>query len=69
MHYAKSEIIGTFGADGEDFVIASKLLSYRMIDMSFALEGKRYPLKEIESAFSAAATPDSYRVTVDLQEI
>ena len=69
MHYAKSEIIGTFGADGKDFVIASKLLSYRMIDMSFALEGKQYPLKEIETAFSAAATPDSYRVTVDLQGV
>lgn len=69
MHYAKSEIIGSFGADGEDFVIASKLLSYGMIDLSYALEGKTFALKDIENAFAAAATPDSYRVTVDLQKI
>jgi len=69
IHYAKSEIIGSFGADGADFVIASRLLSYGLIDVSFALEGKVFPLHEIEQAFAAAATPDTYRITVNLQDI
>ena len=40
-----------------------------MIDVSYALEGKVFPLSRINDAFAAAAQPDSYRVTIDLQGV
>ncbi|WP_262428532.1 zinc-dependent alcohol dehydrogenase [Paratissierella segnis] len=69
MHYRKIEIIGSYEANDYDYLIASRLLSYKMINMSYALEGKAFPLKNINDAFEAASIPDSYRVTIDLQDI
>ncbi|MDL2220592.1 zinc-binding dehydrogenase [Eubacteriales bacterium OttesenSCG-928-N14] len=69
MHYRKTEIIGSYEANEDDYVLAARLLNYGMIDMQYSLEGKVFPLREINAAFEAAATPDTYRITVDLQDI
>jgi L-iditol 2-dehydrogenase len=69
VHYRKIEIIGTFGADMADFEDAATLLSKKLIDMSYSLEGKEFALKDIQQAYEAASTPGTYRITVDLQKI
>ncbi|MDL2220123.1 zinc-binding dehydrogenase [Eubacteriales bacterium OttesenSCG-928-N14] len=69
MHYRKMEVIGAYESNDYGNLVASRLLSYGKIDMSYALEGKTFPLSKINEAFAAAATPDSYRVTIDLQDI
>ena len=67
IHYRKMEIIGSYGSNQYDYFIASKLLSYKLVNMSYALEGKEYKLDDIQNAFAAASTPDTYRITVDLE--
>lgn len=69
LHYRKMEFIGTINADNADFIDASKLLSNRLIDVSKSLEGKTFPLRQFADALAAAATPDSYRISVDLQGV
>jgi L-iditol 2-dehydrogenase len=69
LHYRKMDIIGSFGGDTSDFLDAATLLSKRMIDASYSLEGETYPLRDIQKAYEAAATPDKYRITVDLQGV
>ena len=69
IHYRKIEIIGTFGADMADFEDAATLLSKRLINMSYSLEGKEFALRDIQQAYEAASTPGTYRITVDLQKI
>ena len=69
LHYRKLELIGTVGSDLSDWYEAATLISKRLINCSYSLEGKHIPLREIQKAYEAAATPDSYRVTVDLQSI
>jgi len=69
IHYRKIEIIGTFGADLVDWMASATLLSKHLINCSFSLEGKAIPLRDIQKAYEAAATPGAYRVTVDLQEV
>ena len=69
LHYRKIEIIGTFGADLVDWMDSATLLSKKLIDCSYSLEGKVIPLRDIQKAYEAAATPGAYRVTVDLQGV
>lgn len=69
IHYRRLEIIGTMNADVQDFVDAAFMISNKIVNCSYSLEGKTFPLREIQEAYKAAATPDSYRVTVDLQGI
>ncbi|MBQ6003700.1 MAG: zinc-binding dehydrogenase [Clostridia bacterium] len=69
IHYRRIEIIGTMSGDVADFADAAYLISHKLVDPSFSLEGKLIPLKDIQEAFIAAATPDAYRVTVDLQNV
>ncbi|MDL2224843.1 zinc-binding dehydrogenase [Eubacteriales bacterium OttesenSCG-928-M02] len=69
LHYRKIDIIGTIGAHAVDFVDASRLISKKLIDCSYSLEGETFPLRDIQQAYEAAATPDKYRVTVDLQGV
>ena len=40
-----------------------------LIDVSYALEGKTFGLKDIQAAYEVASTPGAYRVTIDLQDI
>ena len=69
LHYRKIELIGTVTADISDFQDAGVLLSQKQVCMEYSLEGKAFGLKNIQKAFEAAATPDSYRVTIDLQDV
>jgi len=69
VHYRKMEMIGTINADNADFIDAARMLSSHLIDVSKSLEGKTYPLREFGEALEAAATPNFYRVSLDLQGI
>lgn len=69
VHYNRSEIVGTYGGTVSDIVLAAKLINNKVIDPSFAWEGAIYPLRDIQKAYVHAATPDMYRVSVDLQGI
>ena len=69
LHYRKLEIIGSFVANLTDWYESATLISKRLIDCSYSLEGKYIPLRDIQKAYEAAATPDAYRVTVDLQGV
>lgn len=69
LHYRKIEFIGTINADNADFIDAARLLSNRRIDVGKSLEGKTFPLRRFADALAAAAVPDSYRVSVDLQDV
>lgn len=69
IHYRKLELIGTINADNADFMDASRMLSYKLIDVSKSLEGKTFPLREFGEALKTAAIPDSYRVSINLQGV
>ena len=69
IHYRRMEIIGTMNSDVADFVDAAFLISNKLVNCSYSLEGKTFPLRDIQEAYKLAATPDTYRVTVDLQGI
>lgn len=68
VHYRRLEIIGTYGADNEDFEDAARMLNSGMIDVSGLVETERFPLTHMQEAFAAAATPGMYRVCVDCQQ-
>lgn len=69
LHYRKMEIIGVFNGDREDWLDSARLISNKMIDCSYSLQGVKIPLRDIQKAYELAATPGTYRVSVDLQEI
>ena len=69
LHYRKIELIGTVTADSADFIDAGVLLSQKLVCMRYSLEGKTFALRDIQKAYEAAATPNSYRITVDLQQV
>lgn len=69
IHYRKLEIIGSFVCDSVDWVDAATLLSKKLIDCSYSLEGQVFPLRDIQKAYEAASVPGAYRVTVDLQGV
>ncbi len=69
IHYRRLEIIGTMSGDASDFRDAGFMLSNKIVNCSYSLEGKTFPLRDIQEAYKAAATPDTYRVTVDLQDV
>ena len=69
IHYRKMEINGTYGSDLDDWLDASVLLSKKLINCSYSLEGITIPLRDIQKAYEAASTPGAYRVAVDLQGV
>ena len=68
VHYRRIELIGTFGGDYSDYVLAAKLLNQRLIDCSKMVEEVRYPLGDFQKAMEAASTPGMYRVSVNCSE-
>ena len=68
IHYKKLSIIGTEGADLADFQLAADLINSRRVRPEFSLENKKIALKDFNDAMAAASTPDTFRVTVDLQD-
>ncbi len=69
IHYRRIEIIGTMSGDEGDFIDAGFLISHKLISPKYSLEKEVFPLRDIQQAFQAAATPGAYRVTVDLQGV
>lgn len=63
VHSKEIEIIGTVSPRAEDFVAATKLMKYGLIDMSDVLE-QVYPMEKAQEAFERAVAPDSYRCVV-----
>lgn len=68
IHYGRTEILGQYDNTVSDLVQTAKLISYGLVDLSKAWEGIIYPLKDIQKAYEHAATPDMYRISVDLQD-
>ena len=68
LHYRKMELIGTFGADHEDFKEAAKALSTKVVDVSKLVEEKKFPLSRLQDAYEEASKPGMYRVSVMLDE-
>lgn len=64
LHYRKIDMIGTFGADHQDFVEAARLINSGM-DFSAVIE-TRIPFEQMEEAMRAACVPGAYRVCVTM---
>lgn len=66
LHYRKIDIIGTFGADHQDFQAAADTINSGSIDFSPVIE-KKYPFSQMEQAMQAACVPGAYRVSVVME--
>lgn len=65
IHYNEYELIGTYGGDFSDYVVAADLLSNRLVKVDKMVSGK-VSIDEIQKAFELAATPGNYRVSVSM---
>lgn len=63
VHSSEQIITGTVNPQKKDFLIATRLLSFNLIDVS-ELISDRVPLAEIDRAFEEAVLPDTYRIVV-----
>lgn len=68
IHYRKMKLIGTLGGGKGDFHLAARLIGDGQIDCKFCLEGKTFPLEQLQDAYEAACEHDAYRVSVRLNE-
>ena len=69
VHYRRMEILGTSTSTAADYLEAAQLISNKQVDCRYSLEGEVFALRDIQAAYEAAATPDTYRITLDLQGI
>lgn len=69
VHYRQIQIIGTMGGNIKDFIKAGKFLTQDLVDVDKCLEHQLFGLKDINQAYEAAAQVETYRVTVDCQDI
>lgn len=65
LHYKEYELIGTFGSDPADYLVAAQFLSNRDVEVCKLISHK-VPIDEIERAFELAATPGNYRVSISM---
>lgn len=63
IHSSEQIITGTVNPQKKDFLIATKLLSAKLIDVS-ELISDVVPFAEIDRAFEEAIKPDTYRIIV-----
>ena len=63
MHTREFEMIGTVSPSADDFVQASRLMSYGLIDMEPVVDSC-FPFSQAAEAFERACAPDSYRVII-----
>ncbi len=63
VHSSEQIITGTVNPQKRDFLIATKLLSSKLIDVSELISDK-VPLAEVDRAFEEAIRPDTYRIVV-----
>lgn len=64
IHYRRLELIGTFGANLKDFYTAADMLNQGNVDVMGLIEKNKYSLDRIQEAFTEAAIPGKYRVSV-----
>ena len=67
IHYSEKLITGSFSPTVKGFWMASRLLSYQLINVKPFIS-ERYPLRDCQKAFERALSPDTYRVLIDLWE-
>jgi len=63
IHKYEVDVLGVEGKNVQDFLIAVKLLSHRLIDVRPLID-RVVPLTELETAFELAVRPDTYRIIV-----
>lgn len=63
IHSSEQIITGTVNPQKKDFLIATRLLSSKLVDVS-ALISDKLPLAEIEKALEEAVLPETYRIIV-----
>jgi threonine dehydrogenase-like Zn-dependent dehydrogenase len=63
IHKNEVDVLGVEGKDVDDFRIAVRLLSERLIDVRPLIDAL-VPLTQLEEAFQRAIRPDSYRIVV-----
>lgn len=66
VHNKEIQIIGTVSPRAFDFVTASKLMMYELIDMSDLIE-EIFPLDRAQEAFQRAIMPDAYRCIISFE--
>lgn len=65
VHSTEMNITGAVNANTRDFLMATKLLSHKMIDTSL-LVSEVVPFENIEYAFERAIDPKTYRIIVKM---
>lgn len=65
LHYKELELIGTYGADFSDYVVAADLLSKKLVKVDKIISQK-VPIDDIQRAFEIASTPGTYRVSITM---
>jgi L-iditol 2-dehydrogenase len=63
IHKQEVDVLGVEGKSVQDFAIAVRLLSQRLIDVRPLID-RCVPLADLETAFQLAIRPDTYRVVV-----
>ena len=63
VHSSEQIITGTVNPQKKDFLIATRLLSLKLVDVS-ELISDRIPLADIDKALEKAILPDTYRIIV-----
>jgi L-iditol 2-dehydrogenase len=63
IHKNEVDVLGVEGKSVDDFRIAVKLLSDRLIDVRPLIDAL-VPLSQLDEAFQRAIRPDTYRVVV-----
>ncbi|HEY1297900.1 MAG TPA: zinc-binding dehydrogenase [Chloroflexota bacterium] len=63
IHKNEVDVLGVEGKSVQDFLIAVRLVSHRLIDVRPLID-QRVPLTELERAFELAIRPDTYRIVV-----
>ena len=67
IHYTEQVITGSYSPTSMGFWMASRVLSYGLVDVRPYLSGM-YGLDEVNTAFTRAMSPDTYRIGIKLWE-
>jgi L-iditol 2-dehydrogenase len=63
IHKNEVDVLGVEGKSVQDFLIAVRLVSHRLIDVRPLID-QCVPLAQLETAFELALRPDTYRIVV-----
>jgi len=65
IHYSEKIITGSYSPTTKAFWMASRLLTYKLIDMGPFIS-ERFSMADCQKAFERALSPQTYRVLIDL---